>query len=131
MSAPFLLDANVLIAVSSLDHTHHERARRWLSEVSGIAVCPITQGALVRYLIRTGESPSVVHEALDLMTRRPGYEFWPDDIDYREVDMRRIQGHRQVTDTYLIALAEKHESSLATLDEGLAHTYPHASFLIP
>ena len=52
-----LLDANVLIALVVADHVHHDAAAEWLSASdAGFATCPITQGSLVRFLLRTGQS---------------------------------------------------------------------------
>ena len=51
----YLLDANVLIALTVAEHEHHERASTWAATVNRFAVCPIVEGALVRFLVRTGE----------------------------------------------------------------------------
>ena len=49
--------------------------------------------------------------------------FWPDDtsmVDARIVDGTRVHSARQITDTYLLALAHKHGGRLVTLDSGIA-----------
>ena len=49
------------------------------------------------------------------------HEFWPDEVSLLNsdaVDSRRIHGPRQVTDTYLLALAVRHEGRLVTFDAG-------------
>ena len=52
-----LLDANVLIALLVEDHVHHAAAENWFTGMSGnFATCPVTQGSLVRLLIREGQS---------------------------------------------------------------------------
>ena len=51
----YLLDANVLIALTVAEHEHHDRASTWAATINGFAVCPIVEGALVRFLVRTGE----------------------------------------------------------------------------
>jgi predicted nucleic acid-binding protein len=56
VSATYLLDANTLIALVISDHEHHDRAARWAAGVEEIALCPIVEGALVRFLVRVGES---------------------------------------------------------------------------
>jgi uncharacterized protein len=51
-----LLDANVLIALVVADHGHHDAVETWLAGVTDrFATCPITQGSLVRLLIREGQ----------------------------------------------------------------------------
>jgi len=56
----YLLDANVLIALTVEEHEHHERVKAWIREVARVALCPLVEGSLVRFLVRTGESVSVV-----------------------------------------------------------------------
>ena len=48
-----------------------------------------------------------------------GHEFWPDDatlFDTEGVDTSRLLDSKQVTDTYLLALARSHGGKLATFD---------------
>ena len=52
----YLLDANVLIALTVAEHEHHERGRRLGSRDHRFALCPVVEGALVRFLVRIGES---------------------------------------------------------------------------
>ena len=56
MTSDLLLDANVLIALTVQEHEHHERSAVWAATVDRFAVCPIVEGALVRFLVRLGES---------------------------------------------------------------------------
>lgn len=52
-----LLDANVLIALVVAEHVHHDAAADWLmASDTGFATCPMTQGSLVRFLVRSGQS---------------------------------------------------------------------------
>lgn len=49
----------------------------------------------------------------------PGHTFWSDDVSLRDFDAdvaSSIQGHQQVTDIYLLALARRHGGRLSTLD---------------
>jgi uncharacterized protein len=131
----WLLDANVLIALSAPDHMEHKRAKCWFfSEPSRkFASCPITQGALLRFQLRFGRDITAL-DAWGLLTRvcaLPNHEFWPDNLSYDQVVPTGILGHRQVTDSYLVALAKKRNSKLATMNEGLAAMYPMHSLLIP
>ena len=67
----------------------------------GFATCPITQGSLMRLLIREGQSA------------------------------QEIVGHRQVTDAYLAQLARAHGSRLATFDQALAKLDHDVAELVP
>lgn len=116
-----LLDANVLIALVVADHVHHDPAEAWLAELPDrIATCPITQGGLVRLLIREGRSPDTALTVLSALAADGRHEFWPDDVPYGRVPLKGVVGHRQVTDAYLAELAREHEGRLATFDQGLA-----------
>ncbi|MCL2467755.1 MAG: PIN domain-containing protein [Micrococcales bacterium] len=125
-----LLDANVLIALSDADHVHHDAATAWFAQHPVAATCPVTEGALVRFLVRTGKSTADITVALRALADAPGFEFWPDDIPYSAVPLSAVIGHRQVTDAYLVALARHHSSTLATFDQGLALAYPADVVLI-
>lgn len=46
----------------------------------------------------------------------PEHVFWPDDLMLEAILIRPVTGHAQITDAYLIALAEKNGGILATLD---------------
>ena len=132
MTPVYLLDASVLIPLTTAEHVHHRRAADWASGVSRFALCPIVEGALVRFVIRMGGRPDDAQSALAAVRTRPGYEFWTDSESYSEVDLAHVRGHRQVTDAYLVALVEKRRGSrLATLDEALAHDKPALSVLLP
>ena len=50
-----LADRNLLIAMTVPNHVHHRAAQSWLAQHQGaVATCPITQGTLLRLLIREG-----------------------------------------------------------------------------
>lgn len=118
-----LLDGNVLIALADQAHVHHPLVVRWFSAQSQpFATCPITQGTLLRMLLRHGAvaSPQQAASVLAGFVRHPRHRFWADAIDYSVVSWQGLLGHRQVTDAYLAALARHHQGRLATLDRGLA-----------
>jgi toxin-antitoxin system PIN domain toxin len=127
-----LLDANVLIALLVDDHVHHSSAEDWFAGINGsFATCPITQGSLVRLLIREGQPAATAREILARSTADPRHEFWPDDVPYTEVPTDGIVGHRQVTDAYLAQLARARRSRLATFDQALAALHRDVAELIP
>lgn len=126
----YLLDANVLIALTVAEHEHHERAAGWLAHAGDFAVCPIVEGALVRFLLRMGESVATAVAVLDGVRSAAHCSFWPDSISYLDVTTDSVQGHRQVTDAYLAGLARARGGTLATFDRALAASHPDECELI-
>lgn len=121
-----LLDGNVLVALIDEAHVHHAPARQWFARLSGgFATCPITQGTLVRLVMRLGGHG--VEQALALLamvTAHARHHFWPDALPYDAVRWHGVMGHRQVTDAYLAALARHHGGKLASFDKGLVALHP-------
>jgi predicted nucleic acid-binding protein len=127
----YLLDSNVLIALTVEDHEHHERATLWASGLSSFALCPVIEGAMMRFFLRMGESYATAATVLRGVHERPGAAFWPDDLSYIDADLPGVRGHRQLTDAYLVALARSRNAVLATMDETLSAMAPGGSFLLP
>lgn len=128
-----LLDGNVLIALIDRSHVHHQAAGRWFEAHAGaFATCPITQGTLMRMLLRFGavaDAPSAVAVLVQL-TSHARHTFWPDDLGYASISWAGVLGHRQVTDSYLAALARHRNGRLATFDRGLAALHADVADLI-
>ena len=128
-----LLDGNVLIALTVEDHVHHDKAESWLAHQTTVkfATTPITQGTLLRLLIRNSVRAS---DAIALMARTtadPRHSFWADDLPYDGQTLRGVIGHRQVTDSYLAALARHRQGRVATFDAGFFSSHPDIAELIP
>lgn len=126
-----LLDANVAIALVVAEHEHHARTLAWAAQAGELAVCPVVQGALMRFLVRMGEHGTAAAAVVEAMGRHPRVTFWPDDLPYDLADWTGVVGHRQVTDAYLAGLARHHGGRLATLDEALATLRPDDVTLLP
>ncbi len=127
-----LLDANVLIALLVDEHVHHEAAEGWFTGITdSFATCPVTQGSLLRLLVREGQSAATARQVLAGTTTHPQHEFWPDDVQYTEVPCEGIIGHRQITDAYLAQLARARSARIATFDRGLAKLHSDVAELIP
>lgn len=127
-----LLDANVLIALVVADHIHHPAAERWLADGQDrFATCPVTEGSLVRLLIREGQLAETARLIVQAVADDERHEFWPDDISYREVEMAGVIGHRQVTDAYLAQLARARGGRLASFDQALAKLHADVVDLVP
>jgi len=126
-----LLDGSVLIALTFSEHVHFGRARTWFATVDdSFATCPVTQGSLVRFLLRQGLNSAAAKAVLATVTGLPNHVFWADSIAYMDVRMDGVIGHGQVTDAYLAQLARTHGGRLATFDEGLALLHRDTSDLI-
>jgi len=130
----YLLDVNVLIALTWPTHVHHARARAWFDHkaASGWATCPITQLGFVRVssnpsIIRDAATP---HEAITMLERlieQPGHRFWAGGLAVGSVGPLAslvLVGHRQITDAYLLSLTQHNEGKLATLDNGVPELIP-------
>jgi uncharacterized protein len=127
-----LLDANVLIALLVDDHVYHQAAENWFVGIAGnFATCPITQGSVMRLLIREGQPAAAARAILSGTAADPRHEFWADDVPYTDVPTQGIVGHRQVTDAYLAQLARARGSRLATFDQALAKLHHDVAQLIP
>ena len=127
-----LLDPNVLIALLVADHVHHEAAEEWFTKTrSDFATCPITEGSLIRLLVREGQSAESARSLLAAVADDSRHQFWPDDVSYRDVPLTGVIGHRQVTDSYLAHLARAHGGTLASFDQGLASLHRDVVDVVP
>ncbi len=126
-----LADGNVLVALTVVDHVHHDTAIRWFDQTSALlATCPITEGTLIRFLMREGASATRAMTVIDTIREQAWHEFWPDDLEYSLEHLRGVTGHRQVTDAYLVALARRRQSRIVTLDRGMASLHGDAVLLL-
>jgi hypothetical protein len=124
-----LLDVNVLIAMTWPTHESHKRVLDWFAAnpTGRWATCPLTQAGFVRILSnpvisRDAPGPEDVLKMLERNIRNPLHEFWPDDISFAkavEPVRKRITGHQQVSDAYLVGLAIHHSGKLVTLDRSI------------
>jgi toxin-antitoxin system PIN domain toxin len=127
-----LLDTNVLIALVVADHVHHGPAESWFAaDGQSFATCPITQGGLIRLLVRQGQPVAAAVALLSAVTAHPRHEFWPDNASFEAVSTRGVIGHRQVTDAYLAHLARSRDGRLATFDQGLATLHDDVAEVVP
>ncbi|MDO5658180.1 MAG: PIN domain-containing protein [Paracoccus sp. (in: a-proteobacteria)] len=126
----FLLDVNVLIALIDPSHVTHDEAHGWFAATGqeSWATCPITENGVIRILgnpkyPNSPGSPAAVTDIVRKLRALPGHRFWPDDIslvDEAFIDPGKVLTSGQVTDTYLLALAQKHGGQLATFDRKLS-----------
>jgi uncharacterized protein len=128
-SPVWLLDANVLIALTQSAHVHHSEAHAWFSRCPDRhwATCAITQLAFLRLTSNpnvVGEkiSPAQAMQALITLTDQAQHVYWPEATEPMRMptlNSEAVVGHRQVTDAYLLGLALSQKQCLATLDRSL------------
>ena len=125
-----LLDVNVWIALLDDAHQFSEEANAFIeSPQAHIATCPLVENGVIRIMAmpsygRGGGLPmSLVRQRLQQACSSLDHAFWPDDVSLRDdtlIDFSRVQGHQQVTDLYLLALAVHHGGRLVTFDRAVA-----------
>lgn len=124
-----LLDINILTALLWPAHEHHDAAHRWFGGRAGApwATCSLTQLGFVRIVSNPAFSRDALSpmEALALLEENlvhPAHQFWSDSLSVPAAVKRieaRLQGYKQLTDAYLLALAHRRKGVLATFDRGL------------
>jgi toxin-antitoxin system PIN domain toxin len=124
-----LLDLNILTALLWPAHEHHEAAHRWFSARANArwATCPLTQLGFVRIVSNPAFSRDALTpaEAVALLAENlthPAHEFWTESL-HVPAAIRGMEpglhGYRQLTDAYLLALADRRKGVLATFDRGV------------
>lgn len=125
----YLLDANVLLALFWPQHRHHAIAHNWFAEhVSGDwATCAITQSAFLRISLNrqvlqlNARYPEIMRQ-LERGTNRKGHVFWQEAPSLPTLPLMQnvaVQGYRQITDLYLLALTQHHKGRFVTFDAGV------------
>lgn len=124
-----LLDLNILTALLWPSHEHYEAAHRWFSGRSNApwATCSLTQLGFVRIV----SNPAFSRDALSISAAvallsenlaHPAHKFWKESIEVPGAIKGMepgLRGYRQLTDAYLLALADRRAGVLATFDRGL------------
>jgi uncharacterized protein len=129
LSRKHLLDLNVLIALTDSAHVHYQRAHEWFnsSGKSDWGVCPLTEAGFLRVTTNPAYRPVArsmgqAMAILAMFKAYPGYSFWPIDKSWVALTApfaRRIAGHLQVTDAYLLGLAIEKNGVLVTFDKAI------------
>lgn len=128
-SRPLLLDVNALLALAWPNHQFHTAvvARLEQRPISRWATCALTQLGFVRLssnpkIIEVRKTPA---EAIDLLAdlTRDQQHVYLDILPAVPLVarlFRHIVGHQQVTDAYLLGVAEANGATLLTLDQRIA-----------
>lgn len=135
-----LLDVNVLLALAWPNHQFHAQARMWFdaNAAGGWWTCAATELGFVRLssnpaYTEHAKSPLEATLLLRSMTQHPQHRFAealpPLSTAAYEGIATRIQGHRQVTDAYLLVVAQHHRLHLLTTDRRVVAYAPSPEIL--
>jgi uncharacterized protein len=131
---PYLLDVNVLLALSMPTHSRHLAATEWFDEGDfEWATTPLTEAGFLRLTTNplvTGMpiTPAQAVQVLHELREAPGYRFLPDDTSLADplIDLGPLAGTKQITDFHLVNLAARAEMRLATFDGALLRSLSEA-----
>ena len=123
-----LLDVNALISLLDANHRHHAAIMGWFGQNKDPwASCPITQNGYLRIVTQESYPNTINTEAaiktLSQAVSTPGHQFLSDDIsllNQQLVAHEHIQGNKQLTDIYLLALSVSHGARFVTLDNRIS-----------
>ena len=135
-----LPDVNLLLALAWPNHQFHGPARRWFGDHSGTWItCPLTQLGFVRLSSNPAftphaKTPLEATLLLAAMTAHPDHRFLADSEAVASQVFQhlanRLQGHKQVTDAYLVALAMSCRARLVTFDRRIEAICPVAGTVL-
>jgi toxin-antitoxin system PIN domain toxin len=135
-----LPDVNLLLSLAWPNHQFHGPARRWFGDRSGTwMTCPLTQLGFVRLSSNPAftphaKTPLEATSLLAAMTAHPQHRLLPDSEAVAGQVFRslasRLEGHMQVTDAYLIALAMSNAVRLVTFDRRIEAICPAAGTVL-
>ncbi len=128
-SPRYLLDVNVLVALTSRQHIHHAMVTNWFYASSQIEwrICAFTEAGFLRNATAQRPGQITMTEAtavLQQLARHPGYRYLPITADWQTLCspfFKRLYGTKQVTDAYLLGLAVREELILVTMDKAMMH----------
>jgi toxin-antitoxin system PIN domain toxin len=124
-----LLDLNILTALLWPTHEHHDVAHSWFDARGDApwATCSLTQLGFVRIVSNPAFSQDALSPAdavalLGANLDHAVHEFWAESLQVPSAVKgmeAKLQGSKQLTDAYLLALAHRRKGVLATFDRGL------------
>ena len=142
-SRPLLLDVNALLALAWRNHQFHAAVAGRLDRrpATEWATCALTQLGFVRLssnpaVVGVRQTPAQALAVLAGLVRDRLHRYVEPLPPLDQVDkyFRRLLGHGQVTDAYLLAVAATNNAVLLTLDRRLtphAAARPHVEVVAP
>jgi toxin-antitoxin system PIN domain toxin len=125
-----LLDVNILIAMFEPSHVHHVVAHNWFAEYrhDGWSTCALTENGFARILSdpRYGSNarrPVELTARLHALCTAPDHLWWPCGVSLRDERLFNLSAatHRQITDIYLLGLAQANGGVFATFDRTIPY----------
>ncbi len=128
-SPRYLLDVNLLLALTTQDHVHHGLIRHWFYASPHLrwAICAFTEAGFLRNATAPRPGQIAMSEAtaiLQALTQHPGYCYQPITADWQTLCrpfFQRLYGTKQVTDAYVLGLVVREGLVLATMDKAVLH----------
>ena len=128
-SPRYLLDVNLLVALTTRSHVHHGVAKEWFYDSPKLhwALCAFTEAGFLRNATAPRSGQITMSEATAVLlqlAKHPGYQYVPITADWQTLCkplFSRLYGTKQVTDAYLLGLAIQQDLVLTTLDKALQH----------
>jgi uncharacterized protein len=129
----YLFDVNALIALAWPPQSQHQQMQQWLHVhgMEGWATCALTQAGFIRIVTQPAFATlhhlnliKVSHATSLLQTNiaHKKHQFLDLNFGFDKVLSTctgGLQGHRQVTDAYLLTLAIQNKRQLVTFDAGI------------
>jgi hypothetical protein len=136
-SSLLLLDVNVLLALAWPNHQFHAPVTELMTVAEPPwATCAVTQLGFIRLssnpaVVGVAKSPADAAALLKLMVQHPRHRYLESLPSPTSVEFDRILGNQQVTDAYLLWLAEHHGAKLLTFDSRLKALGTNCEVLAP
>lgn len=125
----YLLDVNVLVALTTRSHVHHGLVKEWFYASPNLPwnICAFTEAGFLRNITAPRPGQITMSEAtavLKQLAQHPGYHYVPITGDWQTLCspfFPRLYGTKQVTDAYLLGLAVRDGLVLVTMDKAIVH----------
>ena len=122
----YLLDVNVLIALTEPDHLHYQTVMEWFATPNlDWGLCAFSEAGFLRVASNPKVGQHTVEESIRVLATlavHPGYRYWPITTAWASLTApfsNRVFGHQQITDAYLLGLAIRAGAILVTLDKAI------------
>lgn len=125
----YLLDVNVLVALTERGHIHNKLVKDWFYASPDLPwyICAFTEAGFLRTATAARPGQVTMIEAtviLQQLAKHPGYRYLPITADWQTLCspfFSRLYGTKQVTDAYLLGLAVREDLVLVTMDKAILH----------